>query len=504
MTMYEKRRIAVISDLHFAHQINTACPGRHGEYADIFLLRAIHRFNRYIKPDAVVVAGDLINFPDDADAGALLLQLKAYLDKLQMPYIVIPGNHDPLPEKFYQYFPEQKEITDVGDMRFVSFMDEEVPGYNAHRSDNDFAKMRKAAQDWNGKLIAVQHVPVGYPGEHDCFYNYTNAPEVMKALEECHYDLCIAGHEHAGLPVKKYGGTTFVTAPGLCESPFRYLVLDLDGKGNVAVQEEMLSNDPALELEDHHIHTDFAYCNENLSLAKCGELGRMFGLKSMVFSEHSGHLYFTRPGYKEMKYFTEGLACNEQKHVRIYDWLEAQNAIEPDFQFSGIELDFDRNGKPVIERELMPRFSFVNGAIHSLSASLQDVSYEDTKAEFMRMNEAILKSGVHALAHPFRIFAWGRVKFPAPADLYLPLVKLLKQYGVAAELNFHCNQPDKEFFALCVEHGVKISFGSDTHNLYETGEFYPHMRMMEEIAPGAVASGAVLLKIKDCQRLAFL
>lgn len=234
-------RIAIISDLHFALQKNVLCPNRHGEFADRLLQDVVKRFNDSIKPDVVIISGDLINFPDDASASDLLNKLKGLLDQLTMPYIVIPGNHDPAPVEFYRYFPEQKAITDVGSLRFVTFCDEEMPGYNAHRSEHDFAKMRAAANGWNGNLIAVQHVPVGDPADHDCYYNYTNAPDVLRLLNECGYCLCISGHEHAGLPVKRSGCTTFVTAPGLCETPFRYLVLELAGNGDVtAVHEETI------------------------------------------------------------------------------------------------------------------------------------------------------------------------------------------------------------------------------------------------------------------------
>ena len=78
----------------------------------------------------------------------------------------------------------------------------------------------------------------------------------------------------------------------------------------------------------------------------------------------------------------------------------------------------------------------------------------------------------------------SKVKYPAPAELFEPLADLLKKYDTAAEINFHCNQPDEEFFALCLQKGVKISLGSDTHNLYEVGEFYPHVKFLDKIAPG--------------------
>ena len=41
--------------------------------------------------------------------------------------------------------------------------------------------------------------------------------------------------------------------------------------------------------------------------------------------------------------------------------------------------------------------------------------------------------------------------------------------------------PEPDFFRLCLENGVKLAFGSDTHNLYELGEFYANLKFLKEI-----------------------
>ena len=87
-------KIAVISDLHYSAEPNPLIPKRRGELSAILLLRAVHRFNRFIKPDIVLVAGDLINDPAAPDAGKLSEELRDILSLLQMPSLIIPGNHD--------------------------------------------------------------------------------------------------------------------------------------------------------------------------------------------------------------------------------------------------------------------------------------------------------------------------------------------------------------------------------------------------------------------------
>ena len=59
---------------------------------------------------------------------------------------------------------------------------------------------------------------------------------------------------------------------------------------------------------------------------------------------------------------------------------------------------------------------------------------------------------------------------------------ILKQHGIAAEINFHCgNKPELEFFAMCLAENVKLTFGSDTHASYEVGEFYPHWELIKQL-----------------------
>jgi hypothetical protein len=59
--------------------------------------------------------------------------------------------------------------------------------------------------------------------------------------------------------------------------------------------------------------------------------------------------------------------------------------------------------------------------------------------------------------------------------------EVMYQNGVAVELNFHGHLPPPpvEFYKLCIEKGIKIAFGSDAHNLYEVGEFYPHLKFLQ-------------------------
>ena len=58
------------------------------------------------------------------------------------------------------------------------------------------------------------------------------------------------------------------------------------------------------------------------------------------------------------------------------------------------------------------------------------------------------------------------------------MVRLLRENGVAAEVNFHTNTPDPRFFRACLDAGVKLTFGSDAHEPHAIGEFTPHVEFL--------------------------
>ncbi|MDD3116371.1 MAG: metallophosphoesterase [Victivallaceae bacterium] len=482
-------KIAVITDLHFANEPNRLIPQRCGEFADILLTRAVHRFNRFIKPDIVLIAGDLINDPSSSDAAEKTAQLYKIIKMLKMPFIVIPGNHDLKNPEFYNIFPKPQTFIDIGKLRLVTFDDPETPGFNARR--DSIETMRAARAGWTGHLVALQHVPLNPPER--CPFNYENAAELLDIMADCGYSLSISGHFHAGLPPLEYQGVTLVTAAATCEKPFPYQIIEIADDGKVSCQTETLALPASLKLTDSHIHTPLAYCNENMSLPKINRLAELFGLTQTVISEHSAHLYFDLESYQNYDYFNQGVAA-QTKPSRIAEYFTLYRQNATDHNILGMEVDFDRHGNPVIDKNDWQQLKFRNGAIHHLASLTKDrVSPPEIDSEFLFLVEAALKSGIDVLVHPFRIFR--RRNQPTPEKLFMPVVSLLKKYKTAVEINFHTNEPPPAFFKMCIDHGIKLTFGSDSHNLYEVGEFYPHLKLLEQIAPG-IEPANLIMEIK--------
>ncbi|MDR0933010.1 MAG: hypothetical protein LBM70_08350 [Victivallales bacterium] len=224
------------------------------------------------------------------------------------------------------------------------------------------------------------------------------------------------------------------------------------------------------ELTDFHIHTKLAYCSENMDVAKVLELERLSGVSHINFSEHSGQLYSS-----ESTYWSNGfLWCNRQlcdDRTAEYGRLigESPKALY------GLELDVDDNA--VVSDFKSPLLNgYRIGAVHFLA---KDLSYNEQKSDFLRKLDALLLSRIDILAHPFRVFV--RKSLPMPEDLFEPVAERLVRANVAAEINFHTNYPQAEFINLLLKKGGKLSWGSDSHNLYEAGYFRPHYDFCKEL-----------------------
>ncbi len=125
---------------------------------------------------------------------------------------------------------------------------------------------------------------------------------------------------------------------------------------------------------------------------------------------------------------------------------------------------------------------YLVGAVHKMNSarwrrSETHVVDERMVDEFLGLCESLAKKGVDAIAHPFRILS-GNI---GVEKLFEPMIDILKRYGIAAEINYHLNNPSVEFFSRCIEEGVRLTFGSDSHEIWELGNFVPNLGLLEHI-----------------------
>jgi histidinol phosphatase-like PHP family hydrolase len=471
-----KIRITVLSDLHAGKAEDSA--GR-GEISEVLLARAVYRVKRWIRPDVVLLLGDMVE--DDGSLGVrpLLERTAKALTILECPVIVIRGNHDPAEELFYEYFPQPPEFIDVKGVRFLTFLDAEEPEFNARRSKADLDRMRGARRDFDGPIVSLQHVPIFPPGTSDCPFHYTNAEEVIEVMKEAWICLAISGHYHEGMDLIRQRGHGYLANPALCEAPFSFLEIEIDGD-KIQATRHQLQMPRELHLVDAHIHTPFAYCNENMDPALTLQLSEDFGLAGTAFTEHSSHLYFNRADYHEDRHLREGLTSSRDEDDRFDEYLQVLRQANCPAESVGLEIELDYQNRLLLREADRERVQFLIGAVHGLpERQAESKNLTRLKEQFMAATAAILAGGIRVLAHPFRIFR--RCKFEPPVDLFAPVVKLLREANVAAEINFHTNEPPPEFFRRCIEAGMQLTFGSDAHHLREIGEFWPHLNLLREI-----------------------
>lgn len=476
-----KTKIIVLSDIHYA--VKARCLERRGNIGDILLLRAVHRINRYLKPDLVCLLGDF----DDVANIVRLREIRGIINLLESPHVVIPGNHDGPPERFFEIFKKPLDHMDIGCCRFIPFVDPEEPGYNASRTKKEIKRMSALASDWNGPVASLQHVPLCHTGAYPP-YNYTNADEITEAMRKSGVTHTISGHYHAGFHLPDDNGLSVIVAPALCEKPFRFLDVTIESNGKTSVTELSLALDESLELSDFHIHSKFAYCNENMDFQKVLELRDDFNLKSTCFSEHTAHLYMNRSEYGD---FIKTGATNTQSEPRTSQFLKEAGEYRSERALVGFEVDCDFSGNPLLQQEDREQADLIIGALHYLPPEAQS-DVESAKIAFQRIMETFVQSPMDILAHPFRIFR--RSGLPTPEELYPFVANLLKSNDIAAELNFHTNEPPPKFVEICLNEGVKLSLGSDSHNLYEVGEFYPHLKLLESLGGADLKNTDILYK----------
>ncbi len=257
-------------------------------------------------------------------------------------------------------------------------------------------------------------------------------------------------------------------------------LLEWNGTGLVSARNISMVPERIPGLTDFHIHTPFAYCSENMNVPDALRMANASNVDSIQFSEHSGQLYFSAadywPGHALWK--DRGTGAGFPVRNRMDDFLAMirKEREHHEFRF-GFELDVDADGNILLEDRIREQCTgYRLGAVHFLE---NGKDYELAKKEFLFRTEALLKSGIEILAHPFRVFR--RKGFPIPQELFEPVSDLLRQYGTAAEINYHTNDPEEEFFVSCAKKGVKISLGSDSHNLYETAFFLPHIDFLKKL-----------------------
>ena len=462
-------RIAVFGDIKAPHG---GFGGASADIAGILFRRAVEFLKIRGNTDLVLLAGNLSGAPSDTE---FLRAVRKVADNAPCPVAAIPGESDPAPEVFFEEF-GKTEYIDIKGYRIVPFCAADNCG-GEYVSHEDSLRLEHICRSFHGPKIICTCGGVSWDTAFGMkLFGESSAGSPRNILGELNIKAVIRGHASPECRPAREGFPEVVYSPVFCESPFSFKIVEFDGRGGCSDETVSLKLPDGVEWIDHHTHSPFAFCNENVDPSVEQQLMDALNIRAACVTEHSSHLCFQRSEYSLQKWFFD-IPFKPSSQNRSAEYLHYFDGLDKSRFLCGTELDVNVRGDMVLCPELESGARFRIGAIHALS----DPQSEHAPEEFLFLAESLLKrGGVKVLAHPYRVFAWNGVK-QNPSHTYLPLVNLLRKYNAAAEVNFHHNRPDPVFTRMCIDAGVKISFGSDTHNLYEIGFFNPHIEFIRSI-----------------------
>lgn len=208
--------------------------------------------------DVIVATGDLVEMPvrrnempygyvdpspDDYREAALAdyRWIRSQLENTGLPYIVLPGNHD-CDALLGEVFADQQDERMIGGLRFVRFTDREWRNNIPRRFDPQRQLFNKVlADDDPTPQVHLQHYVITPEMNAGWPHTYGDAGQMLAAIVNSkRVALALSGHYHRGCQPLAVGGTTFVTTPALCESPFQWAEYTIeDGKFSGATVQQL-------------------------------------------------------------------------------------------------------------------------------------------------------------------------------------------------------------------------------------------------------------------------
>lgn len=487
--------IAVIADIHSTavSKVRSPIPARRSDLALELLERFVRRMNLIERPDIVLVLGDIIDAGDAAGAREELAAVMERLSRLRMPFIAVRGNHDGEKDAFESVFGALSRVHDIGDVRIITL---DVPEYDAHYRGSigseglAFLSQAIAEAHSGSRIVVALHNPC-YAVKDIHPYDLADRDAFLEALAPAAgRALIVSGHYHNGSVLTSGGSFSFFTAPALCEHPFRYAVIDAGGAFSARI-ETLTEN--RYTMPDQHLHTRFAQCNENMDLDGIAERMALFSVPYLVLTEHSNHLYRHMKGFEYRR--THHMSADEffrefpAEKSDLDAYISAVAPYRDRGMYCGLEVESNMRGEVMLHPEYIDRFDMLIGSVHVVPAlEEKPISLEKLTDQYLSAVEKFLSCApIKVFCHPTRIFK--RAGFLPPPSCYSDIIGMLKRYGIAAEINPHDAgrylsdrpDPDMDFIRECIARGVKLSYGSDSHNMNEVGEFAFVERIVDEL-----------------------
>jgi histidinol phosphatase-like PHP family hydrolase/predicted phosphodiesterase len=491
--------LLVVSDLHYVCRADHVCgiETRKSSLGPVLLRKAVQRMHHMKnKVDLVVLLGDMVDNGLADRAEDDLAEIAHCLRQLDIPFLCLPGNHDGDASRFASTFACDPGLHEICGYGFLVFHDQVGEGDVTTRPAEELALPQKVrALHPDMPLVALQHNPLHPNIESTYPYMPTNTAEILETYATADVTLSLSGHYHPGQAAHRVNKTTCYTVPALCEAPFRFAHVRLDGR-QATVVEHALRLDEA-GLMDVHCHTQYAHCADDVDARQNVDIAGAMGLETLCLTEHAYHLYLDREAAWNYEWQTDldlvrRALCQRGRMPQYREYiaeLRRNGSVR-----CGLEVDLCADGRLLLAQEDFEGWDVLLGAVHNIHDFQAGVTTQaEAEQLFLRDTQRLLENPVQVLAHPFRFFR--RAGLEIPVHLFPTVAQMLAQAGVAAEVNFHTNDPDLRFVRECLNRNVRIAFGTDSHDLREVGELYPHLDLLKQAGVTTADFAEVLYRL---------
>ena len=238
--------IGYLTDIHLRKEVSgtSSIEKRHTRDMTKLLPVALAQMCRE-SPDMIVCTGDVLDVPTGPGVVQDLKLCKKFFDDCGTPYVVLPGNHDPLPDDFYRVFPVPEKRLLLNNCELIFFHEDacfngEQSIKRSERSLHEMADILMRTKSCPETTLLFQHYVI-YPDYKEGYrHNYQNDDKIRNILEQSNRRLLsISGHMHSGIPMIQKNGVSYFAGRAFCEAPYTCYIINISGNEIVVKEFEM-------------------------------------------------------------------------------------------------------------------------------------------------------------------------------------------------------------------------------------------------------------------------